>query len=67
MTEKQIKKELEHFNNLPYSLQYWCFEHFIENNIKDAEFFIEDIKAKQRKVKHYVKRKTVYFNCYYLR
>ena len=51
MSEQEIKKELEHFNNLPYSIQYWCFENFIQNNIKDAEYFIEDIKAKQRKVK----------------
>ena len=47
MTEKQIKKEIEHFNNLPYSLQYWCFEHFIQNNIKDADYFIEYIRIKQ--------------------
>lgn len=49
MSEKEIKKELEHFNNLPYSLQYWCFEHFIQNNIKDAEYFIKDIKAKVKR------------------
>lgn len=47
--EKEVKEELEHFNNLPYPVQYWCFENFIKNNIKDAEFFIEDIKAKIRR------------------
>lgn len=49
MSEKEIKKELAHFNSLPYPVQYWCFENFIQNNIKDADYFIEVIKAKAKK------------------
>ena len=49
MTTKEIKAEIDHFKNLDFSLQYWCFEHFVKNNLKDADYFIAYIEAQKEK------------------
>ena len=50
MTTKEINAELDHFKNLDFPLQYWCFEYFVKNNIKQADFiaYIECQKEKNK-------------------
>lgn len=39
MKEKEIKKILKDFKELPFSLQYLCFESFIDNHTNDLEYY----------------------------
>lgn len=47
MTTKEIKMEIDHFKNLDFPLQYWCFEHFVKNNIKSADYLIAYIEGQK--------------------